>query len=88
MGKLAEKKGTSKRKPKCSAGCWKPAFLRTLAKNANVSAASEAAGITRVRAYQVKNEDPEFSAAWDEALETALDGLEEVTWTPGSTLPT
>ncbi|MBN2140393.1 MAG: hypothetical protein PHV85_05105 [Desulfovibrionaceae bacterium] len=51
-------------------------FLAVLRETANVSAAARAAGISRSRAYQVKDSDPEFAAAWVEALDEALDALE------------
>jgi hypothetical protein len=70
-------KPTKTRKPKCSAGCWKPAFLRTLAKHGNITAAADAAGISRRAAYDLREKDPEFKTQWDEAIERALDKLEE-----------
>lgn len=57
---------------------WKPVFLKVLANTANVRAACVAAGISRPVAYKHKNEDPEFGAAWETALEDAVDGLEYI----------
>jgi len=39
--------------------------------------AARAAGISRNTALAWRDKDPEFSAAWDEAVETALDQMEE-----------
>lgn len=65
---------------------WKPAFLATLAKTANVSASAEAAGIHRDTAYHAREtegrdgadlvEAQAFANVWDEALEIATDALE------------
>ena len=51
-------------------------FLATLAESGNVSAAVRAAEVSRSRAYVLKATDPEFAAAWDDALEAAVDQLE------------
>ena len=58
-------------------GEWRPAFLAHLSKTANVPASAMAAGITRQGAYKAKGIDPAFSAAWDDAIEDAVDILEE-----------
>ncbi|RMF70364.1 MAG: terminase [Alphaproteobacteria bacterium] len=55
-------------------------FLDVLRKSANVSAAARAVGMSRSSAYQLRRQDPEFRAAWDEALEEALDLLEAELW--------
>src|ERR1035438_9843342 len=55
---------------------WRAKFIAALAVTANVSAAARAAGIARQHVYVVRNDDPEFAAAWDDALETAVDELE------------
>ncbi len=39
--------------------------------------AARAAGISRNTALAWRDKDPEFAAAWDEAVETALDQMEE-----------
>lgn len=52
------------------------AFLDRLRASANVSAAARAAGLSRSSAYALRGRDPDFRAAWDEALEEALDDLE------------
>lgn len=57
---------------------WRPIFLRTLRNSGNVRAACTAAGVTRQAAYAARTNSAEFAAAWDEALEDAIDGLEAV----------
>jgi hypothetical protein len=52
------------------------AFLRALAETGNVTAAIEIAGTSRTRVYDLRRAEPFFAAAWDEAEETAADGLE------------
>ena len=56
------------------------AFLKALADSGIVTIAAEIAGITRARVYQVRKEDPEFAAAWEEAEEQAADALEAEAW--------
>lgn len=51
-------------------------FLSVLARTANVSAASRSAGITRTRLYERRLKCEAFAAAWQAALEEALDDLE------------
>lgn len=57
---------------------WKAVFLRVLAKDANVTAAAKAAGIVRRYAYDARESDPAFAAAWDSAREEAIDALEAI----------
>jgi hypothetical protein len=52
------------------------AFLRALADTGNVTAAIEIAGTSRSRVYELRKADPSFAAAWEEAEEIAVDGLE------------
>jgi hypothetical protein len=54
---------------------WAAAFLRALAAVPNVSNAARAANVSRRMAYKHRESDPEFAAAWDEALETSVDEL-------------
>lgn len=54
---------------------WKPKFLAALAASPNVSAAAGLAGITRRAVYAAREADPDFAAAWDEALEQSTDHL-------------
>lgn len=55
---------------------WQAAFLSALAVNGNVYAAAKAADCSRSNAYETRNADPAFAAAWDSALEEAADRLE------------
>lgn len=52
-------------------------FLRTLTQTANVSASAAAAGLSRSAVYRQRGHDPAFAESWDEALNAALDTLEE-----------
>lgn len=56
---------------------WEKAFLTALAERGVVSRAAEAAGINRGTAYRHKEASPEFSLAWDAAMEDATDVAEE-----------
>lgn len=56
---------------------WMPAFLTALSQTGNVTSSCEKAGITRTHAYDVRQVDPEFAAAWQNALEIATDALEQ-----------
>lgn len=56
---------------------WYGAFLQSLASIGNISKACVAAQVSRQTVYRHRNSDPDFSAAWDEALEAAADLLEE-----------
>jgi hypothetical protein len=51
-------------------------FLNSLRKYGNVSKAARAAGVGRRTAYEWREEDKAFAAAWDGALEEATDALE------------
>lgn len=55
---------------------WQPIFLDALREEPNVSRACRIAGISRRYAHMVRHEDPEFAAAWDEAVDASLDALE------------
>lgn len=56
---------------------WKPAFLESLARLGNIKLAAEAAGITRQNAYAARKADPDFAEKWDDAIEQAVDDLQE-----------
>jgi hypothetical protein len=58
-------------------------FLATLAETGNVRASSEAAGIDRKTAYEWREQDETFKALWKEALDNAIDLLEEEAWRRG-----
>ena len=55
-------------------------FITTLAETCNVSESARAAGLGRTTAYEWREADAEFAAAWDEAEQTAIDKLEKVAW--------
>lgn len=53
-------------------------FLLVLRESANISRAARAAGIVTGTAYGWRKKMPLFRTAWDEAMDEALDNLEEV----------
>ena len=55
---------------------WEPKFLKVLRLHANVSAAAEAAGISREAVYYRRGKNPAFAAKWAAAIEEAIDGIE------------
>lgn len=55
----------------------KKQFIETLKQTGNVSAAARAIGVPRAKLYKKKKTDRKFSEEWQEALEEALDDLEE-----------
>jgi hypothetical protein len=56
---------------------WMRAFLTSLSDLGIVKAACEAAQIDRSTAYLAKAADPIFAQAWDDAMESAADVLEQ-----------
>ena len=58
----------------------KQRFLKELARMANVSAAAKKSKLPRSTAYDWYKADEEFATAWDEAVDVAVDGLEEAAW--------
>jgi hypothetical protein len=52
------------------------AFLDVVRVTGNISAGARAAGVTPAQAYGHRKKDEDFRAAWDAALEGALDDLE------------
>jgi hypothetical protein len=56
---------------------WEKAFLTNLAELANVSQAAKNAGVARQVAYRYRDENPDFAAAWDEALALGIGTLED-----------
>ncbi|MFC7048894.1 hypothetical protein [Emcibacter nanhaiensis] len=55
-------------------------FLTRLRQTGNVSAATEAAGVTRTFAYRKRNASRRFRQLWQEAMDEALDKLEARLW--------
>ncbi len=51
-------------------------FLELLATNGNVTVTCDALNLRRQTVYEARAEDPDFAAAWDEAMEQAADHLE------------
>lgn len=54
------------------------AFLATLSKTGQITAAAKSAGVVPRTAYNWRDGDPEFKKAWELALEDAADMLESV----------
>lgn len=55
---------------------WMAVFLRGLRAMPNVAAAARLASVNYTYVYQIRSEEPDFAAAWDEALEQSYDLLE------------
>ena len=55
---------------------WEKTFLAELRRTGNHSAAARAARIDRTVPYKARQDDPDFAAAYADALEEACDGLE------------
>ena len=55
---------------------WYGAFLTALRNSCNVRASCQAAGIHRSTAYEARQRDPAFAAAWEDALQDAIEALE------------
>lgn len=65
---------------KRQADVWRPLFLNALRNSGNIRAACQASNIDRSTAYRARERSAEFAAAWDEALEEAIDTLEAAAW--------
>lgn len=77
----AKKKATPKPKmARKNRTATRARFIETLELSANVGRACEAANISRSTAYKWREEDQEFAAAWEQAVENAIDRLEEEAW--------
>lgn len=50
-------------------------FIESLLNINNVAAACRSVGVSRPGAYYQKSHDPEFSQAWDDAIEEGIDNL-------------
>lgn len=66
-------------------GDWKATFLKSLARSGVVSTACKKAKIGRTTAYKTREEDVAFAAAWDAALDEAIEGMEEEVYRRGVT---
>ena len=54
------------------------AFLDQLAACSNVTRAVKAVGLSNAAAYELRARDPDFAAAWEDALETGYTTLESM----------
>lgn len=52
-------------------------FLNVLSETANVTLAARASGMSRSSAYRLRKAEASFAEAWDDAVEEALDLIEE-----------
>lgn len=73
----AEHGGTPKKKRRPA---WMKGFLDALTKNGVVAYACKIVGVGRTTVYRFREEDPDFAAAWDAAIEQALDDMEVEAW--------
>jgi hypothetical protein len=55
-------------------------FLQYLAETGNVSRSVKLVGTSAARVYALRNNDPAFRQAWEEAEEIAADRLEQEAW--------
>ena len=55
---------------------WREAFLWELSRSGNVQHSAGVAGVDTKTVYNHRNRSPEFSEAWDEALEDAIQRME------------
>ena len=58
-------------------------FLAALRETCNVTESARLVGVSRRCAYDHKEADPEFSQAWEEAVDEAADRLEREAWRRG-----
>ena len=56
----------------------KKRFIDTLEVQGTVSCAARTAGVSRNTVYRWREDDREFAAGWDEAMESAVDAVESV----------
>jgi hypothetical protein len=66
--------------PKPKQVAWTDKFLKALAAVPNIAAACRLAKVTRKAAYDRRKADPDFAAAWDEAIDAAVDDLVGEAW--------
>jgi hypothetical protein len=57
---------------------WTSTFLAALESSPSVKAAAAAAGVARSGAYALRASDPDFRAAWEDALSVGVEELEAV----------
>lgn len=56
---------------------WQATFIDRLAAGASISDAARGANVSRQTAYKYREKDPLFAAAWDDAVETVTDEIEQ-----------
>ncbi len=59
---------------------WHMLFLETLEETANITTACRVVKVNRTTAYTHKKDFPDFAEAWENALQSAVDEVEEVLW--------
>lgn len=59
---------------------WRARFLVALAMRGNIAYACRVAGVGRQAATENKLRNPQFEQAWNLALQTAVDKVEEAAW--------
>ncbi len=59
---------------------WIKGFLQSIRLKANVTLACQEVKIARQTAYERRVNNPEFAAAWDDAMEEGADRLEAEAW--------
>lgn len=55
---------------------WQDIFIAQLAKVPNVTLAARKAKMSRAQVYVTRNEEPDFAARWEDALEQGIDMAE------------
>ena len=55
---------------------WQHKFLEALERGLSVTQSCRAAGISRQTAYELRNTDERFKESWDQALDVAIDVVE------------
>src|SRR4051812_9089120 len=58
-------------------------FIEKLSRGLTIGSAARAAGISRQTAYVWREEDPQFAADWDAAIEDGTDAAEDAAFTRG-----
>ena len=71
------KSGTDRKKQVSFTDNLKRKFLCELRRTCNITRASQKINISRVTAYSAKKVNPEFAAAWENALQEGIDLLED-----------
>src|SRR5688500_6273340 len=56
----------------------KKKFIEALTAQGTVYHAAQAAGVSRWTAYRWRQDDPQFADLWDQAIENAVDAVENV----------